>query len=285
VSASLLRSTNTRIIGLDLAWGSRQPDGIALLQVSQTACAWIDGGRIGPGDDPLIEWLKRRLPDSCSAFIAIDAPIICPNRTGARPVDRITQREFGRFHAGCHPANLTLCQRPPRVLARLAELGFNAGWDLETNRQASEVYPHPAMIRWFGLDQIIKYKRPPVARRRQEFARYQQLLGHFLSRRFPDLATADPVQELLQATWTKDAEDRLDALFCALIGAHHWRHRGTCTEVLGDLASGFLLVPGSIPPAEQQPPVPRLNSLPQADPYRQRSGPGRTGTASDAATT
>lgn len=249
--ASLLSSTTVRIIGLDLAWGSRQPDGIALLEVSSTSCQWIDGGRIGPGDDTLIEWLTLRLPDSCPALIAIDAPIVCPNRNGARPVDRITQRHFGRYHAGCHPANLTLCPRPPRVLARLEELGFIPGWDLGATRQASEVYPHPAMIRWFQLDQIIKYKRPPMARRRQEFLRYQRLLEGFLTREYPDLALTIPVQQLLQAPWNKDAEDRLDALFCALIGAHHWRHRGTRTEVLGNLASGFLLIPESGDPTER----------------------------------
>ena len=102
-------------------------------------------------------------------------------------------------------------------------------------------------IRLLGLERIVKYKRGPVAARRAEFARLQGLLRGCLRTRFapgeweetPALAT------VLAAPWTKPAEDRLDALICALIGYHHWRHAGTRSEVLGDLETGFILLPAA----------------------------------------
>jgi predicted RNase H-like nuclease len=50
-------------------------------------------------------------------------------------------------------------------------------------------------------------------------------------------------EELLGAVYSKEAEDRLDALFCALIAYHHWRHQGQQTQIIGDACSGFLVLP------------------------------------------
>jgi predicted RNase H-like nuclease len=62
-----------------------------------------------------------------------------------------------------------------------------------------EVYPHPAMIRWFGLERILKYKRGTVAERRREFRRYQSLLHSCLQFRFPELHLGTVGEELLEA--------------------------------------------------------------------------------------
>jgi len=175
--------------------------------------------------------------------MAVDAPLVCPNRSGSRPVDRLTHRLFGREHAGCHPSNARLCARPLRIARVLASEGFSLGWDLAASRLAMEVYPHPAMIRWFGLPRILKYKRGTVAERRREFRRYQSLLRSCLQCRFPELHPGLVGEGLLEAVYSKEAEDRLDALFCALIAYHHWRHQGQQTQIIGDAQSGFLVLP------------------------------------------
>jgi hypothetical protein len=74
-----------------------------------------------------------------------------------------------------------------RIARGLRERGFDLGWDPSIARLAMEVYPHPAMLRWFGLERILKYKRGPVGDRRREFRRYQSLLGSCLALRFPEL--------------------------------------------------------------------------------------------------
>jgi predicted RNase H-like nuclease len=84
----------------------------------------------------------------------VDAPIICPNPSGSRPVDRLSHVKFGRFKAGCYPANQNLCPRPIEVGIILKKLGFEINWEIATAKNkrliASEVYPHVAIIRFFN---------------------------------------------------------------------------------------------------------------------------------------
>lgn len=233
-----------RLIGLDLAWGERNPDGVALLRLSGgSAC--LEDSRVVRGDEALLEWIHQAAPPAEPALILVDGPIVCPNRTGARPVDRETHLHFGRYHAGCHPSNQERCPRPSRLAQILISLhGFQLGWDLTAApRLLAEVYPHPAMIRLFELEQIVKYKRGPAPAQRREFSRLQSLLTSCLARRFPEVVINPLLQSLLKAPRTKSAEDRLDAFFCAVIGLHHVRHQGQQTQILGDRETGFLLVP------------------------------------------
>ena len=179
-----------------------------------------------------------------TVFVTVDAPIVCPNRTGTRPVDRLTHRMFHREHAACHPANLIRCPRPPRVARLLQRKGFRVGWEtLAGGRWVAEVYPHPAMVRLFGLPRIIKYKKGSVAERRKEFQRLQGLMRKLMKRRFPGLKLNQETRSLLRQKWSKPVEDRTDALFCALIGMWHWMHRGKRSEVIGDRKTGFILLP------------------------------------------
>lgn len=230
------------MLGIDLAWGERRPDGIALLEATRDGAAWRGGGLVH-GDGELAAWMEAHVPRDAAVLAAVDAPLACPNETGSRPVDRETHRWFGRQHAGCHPSNARLCRRPLRVAALLRSMGFHLGWNLGVPRQAAEVYPHPAMIRWFGLDRVLKYKRPPVEARRREFARYQGLMRGLLEREFTGLVPDPGVAALTTARWSKDAEDQLDAFLCSLIAWWHWRDHGARTQVLGDVERGFLLVP------------------------------------------
>ena len=192
------------------------------------------------GDEALVERVRGAVGDG-AGFIAMDGPVICVNETGARPVDRQTHVAFGRFKCGCHPVNRVLCPRPLRLAARLAALGFQPGWTGE--RTLAEVYPHPAMVRWFGLAERLPYKRGRVAEKRKVFRELQGHLMKALAVHFPEVELAASVRALLREPWTKDVEDQTDALVCALIGYWHVASGGRRTQVLGDLETGFLLVP------------------------------------------
>jgi predicted RNase H-like nuclease len=238
------------LIGLDLAWGEKNSDGVCLIRYARRR-ARILGYAYPHGDDALIAALVPHLKPDEPAFAAIDAPIVCPNSTGARPVDRLTHTLFHREHAACHPANLTQCPRPPRVLARLAtDLGFVAGWQDFGSRLATEVYPHPAMVRFFRLPRIIKYKKGRVADRRREFRRLQRHLRALLAAEFPFLILDTETTILLAAPWSKPVEDRTDALFCALISLWHVHHQGARSEILGDITTGFILLPSNLSAAK-----------------------------------
>ena len=233
------------LIGVDLAWGEKKHDGVCFLE-------W--NGRIGSvlgfgypqGDKELMELMRKSEQGFHSVFVTVDAPIVCPNETGTRPVDRLTHRMFHREHAACHPANSTKCPRPPRLARLMRKAGFQVGWEPQKGRKTvAEVYPHPAMVRMFGLSRIVKYKKGTVAVRRKEFRRLQRLLRACLKRKFAQLALNPETKTLLGKRWSKPAEDRTDALFCALIGLWHWRYQGRKSEVIGDKRTGFILLPES----------------------------------------
>ena len=78
----------------------------------------------------------------------------------------------------------------------------------------------------------------------QSFPATSRFFEPFLHDEFPLLLSDDVVTELLSLPWTKDQEDRLDALLCALIGWWHLRFGGEKSEVLGDDSSGHILLPG-----------------------------------------
>jgi predicted RNase H-like nuclease len=95
----------------------------------------------------------------------------------------------------------------------------------------------------FGLPRIIKYKKGSVVERRKEFQRLQGLMGKLMKRKFPGLTLNQETRNLLREKWSKQVEDRTDALYCALIGMWHWMHRGKRSEVIGDRQTGFILLP------------------------------------------
>lgn len=186
------------IIGIDLAWGEKKSDGVCFVEATDST-AVVRGFSYPRGDDELIASLQSMLDGSEGALATIDAPIICPNKTGTRPVDRLTHTMFHREHAACHPANSTKCPRPPRVLSRLKQLGFEPGWEMrEGARIAAEVYPHPAMVRMFRLPRIVKYKKGSVIERRREFSRLQRLIRKCLLEQFPELTLSAESQKLLR---------------------------------------------------------------------------------------
>ena len=235
-------AVSMNILGVDLAWGEKKGDGICLLEVTDTSAT----ARIldyTHGDRELESSVALYLHEG-PGLILVDAPLVCPNPTGSRPVDKLISSMFWRQHAGCHPANSTKCQRPVRIAKKLTARGFALGWDLQkSDRLLVEVYPHPAIVRLFNLDRIVKYKKGKVADKRREFKRLQKLIRECLHTRFPLLVVDREIDLLLKSDWSKQVEDRTDAFLCALIGYNHMLHGGAESELVGCLETGFILLP------------------------------------------
>lgn len=231
------------VAGLDLAWGERRPDGVCLLRGRGRRVQEIDHALV-QGDEAVLGWLRESTGLDEKILLCLDAPVVCPNRGGARPVDCLTHRLFHRVQAAAHPANRVLARRPLRLVRKLARAGYRIAIDWpQTRRAMMEVYPHPATVRWFGLDRTIKYKRGPVAARRRAFAQLQHLLRAWLGKEAPEILRHPPTAALLGARWTKDAEDLTDALLCALVGRQWALHGADAMEILGDRRRGFVVVP------------------------------------------
>lgn len=240
-----------KFLGIDFGWSSGasglcclgwQAGKLALLdlQQQQTIAA-------------VLAWVDRWVGTTATAVIAVDAPTLIPNQTGMRLCDRLAHKHFGRYHAGCYPANLG---RP--FAARTIELGLSLeargfihapeSEPRSPGRFQLEVFPHPAMIHLFGLTQIIKYKKGKLAERRSELAR----LRHYICDRLPQ---HEPHLEVMQSsislpeipttgTALKAVEDQLDSLICAYVAAHWWYWGLERNWVLGDRQQGYIVVPG-----------------------------------------
>lgn len=262
-----------KFIGVDLGWRSGE---------SGLCCLSLQGDRLRVLEltrrqslEEIFAWVDRWLPSQEGGLVAVDAPTIISNATGARPCDGLTHRYFGRYHAGCYPANLgrPFAERTVTVGRELETQGFLHAPEIipqQGGRYQIEVFPHPAMIHLFGLTQILKYKKGKLAERKLELARLQGYLLSVLPRLIPALELTANLTDALQADLhsltgkeLKALEDQLDSLVCAYVGAYWWYWGKEKNWVLGDRASGYIIVPAPITPQtpDNSPPGSPLSPL------------------------
>lgn len=235
---------------MDLAWGDRSPTGLAVLD----ADARLVHLSAATTDDEVHERLRPYLAGPC--VVALDAPIVVTNPTGSRPAEQALSRDFRRFEAGAHPANLGRAEfadggRAARLCRR---------WGLDTNprsgrpRRAIEVYPHAASIVLFGLGKTLKYKAKPGRTVDSLRAEMLALLGHVEA--LP--ITLDEAWAALRAqveTATRKSElrvveDQVDAVVCAYV-ARFAATLPTETTTYGDAETGAIVTPTLRTPAAE----------------------------------
>ena len=185
-------------------------------------------------------------------MIAVDAPLVIPNASGIRTAERELNRDFRRFDAGCHAANLG---RPfagfvTEFSRRLEAMGFRHGvseaWR-EHGRCQIEVHPHAATIKLFGLSRIIKYKRGLRKDRAAGLRRLRSLMLERLPLLDPPLSLDLPA--VPRTGPLKPVEDQIDAALCAYIAAHWWHWPAGRNLVYGSETDGYVVVPNPIPAA------------------------------------
>ena len=143
-------------IGVDLAWGLRQPTGLAVLD---------DSGRLVHvsavrTDEEVLTALAPYVGGPC--LVAFDAPLVVRNATGNRPAEAALNKDFARFDAGAHPANTGKPELdPPRGAGLCGAMGLDLNPRSGRDRRAIEVYPHPATVALFRLGRTLKYKQKP----------------------------------------------------------------------------------------------------------------------------
>lgn len=214
----------TSVVGIDLAWGDRAASGVVVagrdgtIRTSATVTTDADILALVPVD---------------AVALAIDAPLVVPNETGARRCDRELSRCLRRFHAGAYPANRSIpWLREPRGGRLATATGASLDPDdLDAGRRvALEVYPHAASVVLFGLDRVLPYKPRRHRTRETRRAALDRLLDHLESlARDPDApldVTSSPrwssIREAVAVAPTKAAldrvEDEVDAYLCAAVG-------------------------------------------------------------------
>ena len=239
-----------KFLGIDFGW-TTGASGLCCLEWQDGKLELLDLQRRTAIAD-VLDWIDQWLPTDVSGGIAVDAPTVIPNATGMRLPDRLAHKYFGRYHAGCYPANLgsPFAARTAGFGLSLEKRGFRHAPTMQPrqpDRFQVEAFPHPAIVHLFRLNKILKYKKGLLAERRAELARLRQYLYEKLPAHDPTLDISQGtflVPEIpLKGTELKAVEDQLDSIICAYIAAHWWYWGTERNLVLGDRAEGYIVVP------------------------------------------
>ena len=239
-----------KFIGIDLGWKS-QPSGLCCLELIDGELHLLALDRIEDFADVLF-WVDNCVQLEDNAIAAVDAPIIIPNLTGSRAPDKLTHKYFGRYHAGCYPANLGLAfaARTVGFGLELENRGFVHAPEItpqKLGRYQIEVFPHPAIVELFNLPLILKYKKGRLLERRLELIKLHKYIVEVLPTFTPALNLNFNLELFAEIPTTgaalKALEDKLDSLICAYVGAYWWYWGLERNIVLGDRSTGYIVIP------------------------------------------
>ena len=241
-------------IGVDLAWSDKNKTGISILELQpkeQTLDLFREPDWV-LSDDDILRIIKQVQSDCI--IIAIDAPIIAPNKPGTgRLCDREVSKAFGKYEAGAYPANREKCKRPIKLRQLLAKRGFSPNPYCVEHKPGLwqiEVYPHPAQVVLFGLTKTLKYKKGPRQRRKEQLKTLGDNILSKLNKHLPRLQhnkilreVCDTTKENLWGRKYKEREDVLDSIICGYIAAYYWTWREEKCNIFGDPDSGYIITP------------------------------------------
>lgn len=234
---------NAAFLGVDLGWYGK-PSGLASIAFDREGLSLRNVTRLEDTDD-ILRWVKSEAGDG-STVVAVDAPLVIRNRTGIRDAERELNREFRRFHAGCHAANLgrPFAENVLSFSRRLETLGFRHGAEITARQEGSfqiEIHPHAATVNLFDLPLIVKYKRGRRGERAKELRRLRRLMLKHLPLLDPALSLRLP--PIPNAGNLKPVEDQIEAVLCAYIAAHWWLWAKQKSHVYGCRKTGYIVVP------------------------------------------
>jgi predicted RNase H-like nuclease len=232
-------------IGVDLGWYGK-PSGLASIGLEGSELRLLNIARLESVEE-ILDWIQSQA-GSGSAVAAVDAPLVIRNEKGIRPAERELNRDFRRFHGGCHAANLgrPFAQNVISFSRDLEARGFGDGASITPRQEGRfqiEVHPHAAIVNLFGLDRIVKYKRGT----REQRARGLRRLRTLALSRLPALDPALPLclPTVPRTGKLKPVEDKIDAVICAYIGAHWWHWGAQRNRLYGNEETGYMVVPES----------------------------------------
>lgn len=253
-----------KFLGIDLGWTSGAT-GLCCLSWENNQLQLLDLDRRLAIED-ILAWVDTHATAPEPAMIAVDAPTLIPNARGMRLADYLTHQYFGRYHAGCYPANLNskFASRTVGFGKSLEARGFAHAPQIEpqkSDRYQIEVFPHPATVNLFGLERILKYKKGKLAERRTQLTKLRQYILDILPALEPRLdirhswewgvvsgsttysLLSIPYSPPLSGAAIKSIEDKLDAIICAYVGAYWWYWGSDRNLVLGDRTTGYIVIP------------------------------------------
>jgi predicted RNase H-like nuclease len=241
------------ILGIDAAWTSRNPTGVALIRVTGSVAELVavSGSYSsfcqanGPSPDcrainathvPMVRMLEiaRELTAGPISITSVDMPLSTDRIEGRRSADDEVSKAFGKYGAGTHTPS---ADRPGQIGLTLHQSLATEGFQLAlTSSQPPllsliECYPHPAIIRLLNLDRRLPYKISK-ARTYKEFGdlsidtRREKIISSWKrissAIDYEIKGTARAIDHALSTASRpkelKSVEDMLDAVICAWVG-------------------------------------------------------------------
>ncbi|HCB05830.1 MAG TPA: DUF429 domain-containing protein [Nocardioides sp.] len=239
----------TAYLGIDLAWGEKNPTGVAVLDDD---CRLLHVSAVRTDEE--IEAALAPYVDGQRVLAGIDAPLVVTNATGSRPAEQQLSADFRRFNAGTHPSNTGKPEfangtRGARVAERLG---------LTVHETALEVYPHAAIVALFGLDKILTYKDKrgrDFAHLRAELVRLMGLVERVVDTGEEWAALRSAVDDATRKSQLRVVEDQVDGVVCAYIAWFVDHHPDRVTSY-GDAETGLIVTPSlgqPVLPAREDP--------------------------------
>jgi predicted RNase H-like nuclease len=201
-------------LGVDLAWGEKNPSGFCALAYKDKKLEILDIKLLNSIEEILQEVQKYDAPE---IYLGIDAPLVVPNEFGNREIEKKFNKDFSHLRIAMLPVNRKLLTkysakiRSEILFSKLEKIGFQR--DMDAKRVVFEVYTHSTVAFAFNSKKILPYKRKKgrdtlfikeQLYKYREFYKDVVLPHHFLQ---VDIYS-------LKGASLKGYEDMLDALTC-----------------------------------------------------------------------
>ncbi len=207
---------NSVYIGIDLAWGEKSLSGFCVLESNSYAkkLKILDVKLIKSIDEIIQEIQKYK---DYKIYVGVDAPLIVPNETGNREIEKKFNKDFAKYKISMLPANKKILKkyssqiRSEVLFKKLLACGFAR--DYKSNKVVFEVYTHSTIAMCFNNHKILPYKRKKG--RSTKFIKEQlEIYKNYLKKELFSHAILKKDISILKGQGIKDFEDMLDSLVC-----------------------------------------------------------------------
>jgi len=243
------RNRSPRYLGLNLAWAPRTPSGGAVIEATEEGVKLISTTSLRAHED-ILAWIARNRGRQ-GAVLAVNAPIIVENTSGARQCDRALMEHFSRHLLDEYQANTVNASHPRTMGRAMMRMGFDPDPSAEGDR-VIETCNKAIQVLLFDVDRPIRLKSGPVGARKDAVSRFRETMWEMLSDADPPLLPSPALSRLLRADLPSsngsrvgELEDRLEATLSAYIAAYLALRGPHECAFLGDLENGYILLPTS----------------------------------------
>ena len=202
-------------IGIDLAWGETNASGFCVFKESKDSLEIVELTLLQSLDD-IVKRVEKYSVHKIS--IGIDAPIIVPNESGNRKIEKEFIHDFSQYKISMLPVNRDLLTkyttliRGEALYLKLLNIGFSR--EIDAKKRVFEVYPHATIAVCFNNYKILPYKRKK-GRDTPFIRKHLAIYRDFLSPLFMNPSSFFENLEELRGKGLKGYEDKLDAITCA----------------------------------------------------------------------